>query len=284
MNLVPMPLRRSSAPCLFLASALMVAPPAYGQAAPSAQARADRARVAYDLQDWEAAEAGYRAAYAADQKPAYLWALAQTQRLAGKCTEAIRSYQAFKRAPVKPSQANAAEMMILKCEAEVAKAEVAAAKRGAASPASEDASLAPEPDIYASLGTSGATPTVTSTGPDAGAPDEGLHVGWFIGGAAVTAILGGVTLWSGLDTLSARDDYEAAPTQAGFEDGQSRERRTNGLIGATVGAAVITGLVAVFTDWSPGGDEDGEKRVAHTPTWSVAPDVVGRGAVITGTF
>jgi hypothetical protein len=56
--------------------------------------------------------------------------------------------------------------------------------------------------------------------------------------------------WSGADTLAARDRYAAAPTEAGYRDGTSREARTNGLIGATVVLGAATAGLAIFgTNW-----------------------------------
>jgi tetratricopeptide (TPR) repeat protein len=72
----------------------------------------------------------------------------------------------------------------------------------------------------------------------------------FIGAAAATAIVGGLALWSGLDTLSARDKYEAAPTEAGYNDGAKRERRTNWLIGGTAALGAATAGLGLFvTRW-----------------------------------
>jgi hypothetical protein len=82
-------------------------------------------------------------------------------------------------------------------------------------------------------------------------PPSPLQSKWtFIGAAAATAVVGGVALWSGLDTLSARDRYEKTPTEEGYHDGVSRERRTNWLIGGTaaLGAATL-GLGLFVTRW-----------------------------------
>jgi hypothetical protein len=70
-------------------------------------------------------------------------------------------------------------------------------------------------------------------------------------GAGLTAALGGVTLWSGLDTQSAHDDYVKAPTKEGWDDGRDKQLRTNILLGATAAAALATAAIAVFhTNWS----------------------------------
>lgn len=70
-------------------------------------------------------------------------------------------------------------------------------------------------------------------------------------GAGLTAVAGGVLVWSGLDTLSARDAYVANPTESGYNDGVGRETRTNVLIGVTATLGVATAVGALlFTDWS----------------------------------
>ena len=104
---------------------------------------------------------------------------------------------------------------------------------------------------------------------------SGLSRGWFVASAAVTVGLAGATLWSGLDVLDRNDAYEREPTGARLKDGQSAERRTNILLGATAAAAVTTGVIAFFTRWSPAG---GEAESAPAATVSVAP--VGGGAVL----
>jgi hypothetical protein len=72
----------------------------------------------------------------------------------------------------------------------------------------------------------------------------------FIGAAAATAVAGGLALWSGLDTLSARDSYVSDPTEERYHNGVSREKRTNWLIGGTavLGAATL-GLGLFVTHW-----------------------------------
>ena len=86
----------------------------------------------------------------------------------------------------------------------------------------------------------------------------------FIGAAAVTAVLLGVTVWSALDTSSAASDYEAMPTITALQEGQDRETRTNVLLGVTLGAAALTGAAALLTDWEP------EASVAVLPGGAMA--------------
>lgn len=65
-------------------------------------------------------------------------------------------------------------------------------------------------------------------------------------GAGVTAVLGGVTIWSGLDTKSKRSDFDAQPTAQLYDDGLAAQHRTNYLIGATAAAGVATAIIGVL--------------------------------------
>ncbi|HEX4515635.1 MAG TPA: hypothetical protein VH054_18940, partial [Polyangiaceae bacterium] len=69
-------------------------------------------------------------------------------------------------------------------------------------------------------------------------------------GGGVTAVAAGFLVWSGVDTLSQRSTFDAAPTQANLDTGKSDQLRTNVLLGVTLGLAVVTGVVAIFlVDW-----------------------------------
>jgi hypothetical protein len=61
-----------------------------------------------------------------------------------------------------------------------------------------------------------------------------------------TAVGAGLSLWSGLDTLSARDRYVARPSEMGYQDGIGRQRRTNLLFvssGLLAAGALAWGLI-----------------------------------------
>ncbi len=88
---------------------------------------------------------------------------------------------------------------------------------------------------------------------EASSSGGGLPPAVFWTGAALTVVAGGFLTWSGVDTLSARDDYKKAPTQAGYDDGVKLETRTNILAATTAVLGVATVGIALFaTDW--GGD------------------------------
>lgn len=131
--------------------------------------------------------------------------------------------------------------------------------------------------------------------------DEGARKtsgGWsptvFFVSAGVTAVLGGVTVWSGIDTINnpgadrvrqecgermQREDCDL------YQEGLSKQRRTNVLIGVTAGAAAITGLIGlVLTDWSAKSETSSAQRLR--PRVNVAPyaGVDGGGLQAIGRF
>jgi hypothetical protein len=90
---------------------------------------------------------------------------------------------------------------------------------------------------------------------------HGPRPGWFIGGVVLTAALGGVTTWSGIDTQNNpgtdevrrlcqdNPNYPDPTTCPAYQTGQNKELRTNVLIGATAAIGVTTIIVGALTDW-----------------------------------
>lgn len=117
---------------------------------------------------------------------------------------------------------------------------------------------------------------------DAGADQKSS--GWsptvFYVGAGLTAVLGGITVWSGIDTVNnpgADRVKEECGTQGEscplYQEGLSHQRRTNVLIGVTAGVGVGTLLIGILaTDWS-GGKKPTEETTARRsrPRVAVAP-------------
>jgi len=127
-------------------------------------------------------------------------------------------------------------------------------------------------------------------------PDEsgGLSPAYFITALVLTAGAGATLAWSGVDTLNARDEYEATAMAGNFEearrmldDGESKELRTNILIGATAGLAAVTLVFAILTDWG-GSDEDGDDPDAVSATLRPQLNLGSKdragGLVLEGTF
>lgn len=93
-------------------------------------------------------------------------------------------------------------------------------------------------------------PAPTTEPDQAKKDDKGLSPTLFYVGLGVTAVVGGVTLWSGLDTNKARDAYDADPTPEGLDEGRAKQSRTNLLLGATAVVGVGTAVVGLFlTNW-----------------------------------
>lgn len=85
-----------------------------------------------------------------------------------------------------------------------------------------------------------------------------LGAGVFLIGAGLTAVAGGLTIWSGIDTKN-NPGADAVRTQCAgqgescpaYQDGRSKQLRTNVLLGTTIGLGVVTGVIGVFfTQWS----------------------------------
>jgi hypothetical protein len=114
-----------------------------------------------------------------------------------------------------------------------------------APPPASAPSAAPPPGTSAEL--SSANP------PKGGLPPAVAYVG-----IGLTVALGGASLWSGLDAQSNPGPDKVKEKCVGlgescpeYKDGLSRQRRTNILLAATGGTAVLTVAVAAFlTNWS----------------------------------
>jgi hypothetical protein len=111
-------------------------------------------------------------------------------------------------------------------------------------------------------------------------------------GVGLTAALGGVTLWSGVDTQNnpgpdrVRDACKAGSPncESLYNEGVDKQHRTNLLLGVSAGLGVATAVVGVFfTDW--GGSKKSAPSVdaakAHPKGFSVEPWLsVGSGASV----
>jgi len=121
----------------------------------------------------------------------------------------------------------------------------------------------------------------------------------FFSSLGATVALGAVTVWSGIDANNGVAAYESAartanspginngvsPTpeeqaQALLEEGQSKERRTNILIGVTAGMAATTAVLGVFTNWKGESREAASKRIEP----SIGVSRKGGGFTIKGRF
>jgi hypothetical protein len=102
-------------------------------------------------------------------------------------------------------------------------------------------------------------------------------------GLATTAVLGGITTWSGIDTLNnpGTDAVENCTAPAGdprcrdlFDLGKAHETRTNVLIGVTSVVGVTTGVIALFfTNWGDDSAPAEKKEARIMPVLGVSNGV-----------
>ena len=99
------------------------------------------------------------------------------------------------------------------------------------------------------------TPVIVLTAPAAPPPPTTIWPlrGATLGLAVITVALSSVVIASGLDTLAARSDYDAAVQRGDvkaarslFTDGVGKQQLTNALLGGMIGAAALTGAGVVW--------------------------------------
>lgn len=102
------------------------------------------------------------------------------------------------------------------------------------------------------------TRAVVADQPSASGPRATLPPGWFYAGLGATAVLSGLTLWSGLDTRRAYSDYQRdlpvltqSEADARVSDGHARELRTNLLLTGSLLCGAGSAVLGVwFVDFS----------------------------------
>ncbi|MDQ2647170.1 MAG: hypothetical protein M3020_25420 [Myxococcota bacterium] len=125
-------------------------------------------------------------------------------------------------------------------------------------------------------------------------PEARESNGWspavFWVGTGLTVALGAATLWSGLDTVKnpGEDKVKEACSegrdecQTLYDDGRSRQSRTNLLLGATAGVGIITVIIgAAATDWGDAREDDLARRQTKRAKAGIEPWLsVGSGALV----
>lgn len=137
-------------------------------------------------------------------------------------------------------------------------------------------------------------PEPLETEPEPAPKSEG---GWsptvFYVGAGLTALAGGITIWSGIDTQNNPGPDRVKEECVGkgescplYQEGLSKQHRTNILLGVTAGLGIGTILIAaIATDWGGGSTEADEGTTARKVTiqpWVALGDGAALGA--TGRF
>lgn len=120
--------------------------------------------------------------------------------------------------------------------------------------------------------------TVSTSDASTDAPPGGGGIApwFFVTGAVLTAGMGALVIWSGLEVLDSHADYDrrAPDAQAAFDGGRELETRTNVLITVTSALAITTFVLALFTDW------DGEPSDAEADLGAPLLHADDRGVVV----
>ena len=153
----------------------------------------------------------------------------------------------------------------------------------------EEKKGSPKPVVLPITG-SGTPPGVVDPPPEIPSTDlvptksSGIHPAAFIAAGVATLGLGGVTIWSGVDTRN-NPGVDAVKAQCAgqgetcpaYVEGRNKQTRTNIFIGATAGTAAITVVLAILTNW-----RGNKTAAAPAPTASIIDHGAVLGAV--GTF
>jgi hypothetical protein len=245
-----------SAVVVALAFLLLVAPRLAHAGEPSmkpeARAHLERGLAAYGEKDWARAIREFRAGYAIDPRPDFLFAWAQSARLSGDCAAAIDLYQEFIATGPSPEQSDAAQQMTDRCRETLD-----------AAPA-ETPAPAPPP----------IAPTPKPPAPPPPAPVS-ERAWWKDGWGAGFTVTGLVGLGVGVGMYVAAGSSDDAAAQAATYDefaarkDEAASRRTYAVIGLGVGGALlITGGVRYLL----------VHRQHHEPSTNVAFSVAPGGA------
>jgi hypothetical protein len=227
--------------------------------APAARAELERGLRAYGERDWSAAIEAFRAGYAIDPHPDFLFPWAQATRLSGDCAGALPLYRRAREAATGEADRADIDELIARCEKQVEREEP---PREPEQPAPEPEKPPPRVHIHRRV-------AAPPSAPRSPWYKDGLGAGLAIGGAVVMA--GGVTFLA----LAQRADDDAA--SAGTLDGfvaasdTADQRRVIGAIALGAGAGIAAVAVLRYA-W-----------VAHLsarePAVAIAP-APGGGALV----
>jgi hypothetical protein len=275
---------KASLALVVVAASLAATRPAAADNLSEAKANFAEGQKAFRAGDFRHAAEAFEAAYKAAPHPDPLWNAARAWHRADEKAKAANLYAKYlKIAPPNSRDRNSATDAMKELSAQLARLEIHAVDltdiRIDGQPVGDDLTVFVTPGahvIEAKAGTrvvrkeqaatAGSVISIALVAPppeDKTAPppppvtpvetppeSHGLSPIFVIVGGVATAAGAGLTIYSGVDTMNAKNSYEAKPTLSGLQSGQSKQTRTNVFLGATIGLAALTGATAIFfTDW-----------------------------------
>lgn len=257
----------------------------------AARALFEDGRHAFETGDFETALARFQQAYDISHRVPLLWNIAATLDRLRRDEEALDMFEQYLAAV--PEAANRDEVMgrirVLREAVEARRAEAAAREAEAARLEEERLRLEEERRARDAGGGGG------GGGNDEPASGGGVTPVVFIVAAGLTAVAGGVLIWSGIDTITANDNYVAAADarrpladiESLYGSAMDAQTRTNVLIGVTSALAAASLILVFFTDWGGGsGDTEAAATVSILPSLELSPagELGGAGLSLRGTF
>jgi len=256
----------------------------------AARALFEDGRHAFETGDFETALSRFQQAYEISHRVPLLWNIAATLDRLRRDEEALDMFEQYIAAA--PEAANREEVMgrirVLREAVQARRAETAAHEAEATRLEQERIRLEEERRAGEGGGAGG-----SGGGADESSSGGGITPVVFIVAASLTAVVGGVLIWSGIDTLTANDNYVAAAdadrpiadVESLYGSAMDAQTRTNVLVGVTSALAVTSLVLVFFTDWG-GGDEPASATVSILPTFDLTPvgDLGGGSLSLRGTF
>jgi hypothetical protein len=237
-----------------LALAFVLVAGEHARADPKPDTPRERAARAYDdgVRAFEraeyaaAAERFLEADAAVPSTDALANAVSAAQRSGDRALLERAAKRAILREPEDPELARTARRMLAESAASPAAAARTPAPDGVPATPAAGAGTSTTPG---SAATATAPPDASSPRRDAVEADRSWPRGIFYAGVAGTAVLTGVTIWSGIDALEARGDLTGRQTQN--DSVVARARRTDLLLAGTIVLAAATAYVGFARiDWS----------------------------------
>lgn len=251
----------SFAPC---ASAQDDVGPADGQADEAARLTFELARQAFVAGDYETALQRFRQAYNLSARPGLLYNIAQTLDRLRRDEETVAALREYLEAlPDSPNRAEV-EARIRVLEDSLARAQTQQ-QQNQQQQQQQDQQQEPRPE----------------TPPPGGNDLAILHPAFFIAAAGLALVGGGLAIWTGLETMSLNDQYNAATTYDAalglYNDADTYQLMTNIFIGTAATFGVAAAVFAIITDWDAFGGGSDSASASLVPTFGASPNGASLG-------